>query len=62
MDRLIFCSGPSAICTAAGKDFTGTEPPLLAVSTNGVNTWQIASVTNLPATGDFLGAAATGGK
>jgi hypothetical protein len=55
-------SGPSAICTAAGRDFTGTGPPLLAVSTNGANTWQIASVTNLPATGNFLGAAATGGK
>jgi len=32
-------SGSSAICTAVGADYTGNEPPLLAISADGGATW-----------------------
>ena len=53
-------SGSTAVCTAVGTDATGSSPPLLAVSTNGGNTWAVKSVAGLPVTGDFLSTSCTG--
>lgn len=52
-------SGSSAICIAAGEDDTGSTAPLLAISTNGGNTWATTTVAGLPAAGAFLGSAAS---
>ena len=53
-------SGPAAVCTAAGTDGTGSEPPLLIVSTDGANTWAVRSVLGLPASGIFRTTICTG--
>lgn len=53
-------SGSTAICTAAGQDHTGSQPPLLAVSVDGANTWTVKSITGLPTNGSFAAASCTG--
>lgn len=53
-------TGSTAICTAAGQNFNGSQPPILAVSTDGGNTWTTKSVTGLPTAGFFNSASCTG--
>jgi hypothetical protein len=53
-------SGPSAICTAAGEDYTVGQPPLLVVSTNGGVSWGVPTITGLPAYGTFYASSCTG--
>jgi len=53
-------NGVSAICTAAGLNASGLFPPLLAVSTDGGNTWGVENIVNLPTSGIFNGTSCTG--
>lgn len=55
-------NGSTAICTAVGQDGTGSTPPILAVSTNGANTWAVTPITGNPVTGILYAAGATGGS
>jgi hypothetical protein len=55
-------SGSTAICTAAGQDYNGSTPPLLALSTDGGNTWAVKFVPAFPASGAFNGAGAASGS
>ena len=53
-------SGSSAICVAAGYDYTGTAPPLLVVSTDGGATWSKITPTGLTTSGFLNASGATG--
>lgn len=52
-------SGLSAICIAVGFNSTGTQPPLLVISTNGGMTWSVPTISGLPANGEFYSASCT---
>jgi photosystem II stability/assembly factor-like uncharacterized protein len=53
-------SGSSAICTAVGQDYTGTQPPLLLSSKDGGTTWAVKSVSDLTKDGYFNATSCTG--
>ncbi len=52
-------SGSNAICVATGQDETNGSP-VLAVSTNGGNTWALKSISDAPFGGIFIGVSCTG--
>ncbi|MDR3478368.1 MAG: hypothetical protein P4M14_10090 [Gammaproteobacteria bacterium] len=54
-------SGTNTVCVAAGQSFSGSAPPILAVSTDRGNTWAQPTVLGgLPTAGYFRGVNCTG--
>lgn len=53
-------NGATALCVGAGSDFTGTDTPLVVVTTDGGSSWTVKNITGAPSGGDLFGADCTG--
>lgn len=50
----------SSAALAVGQDFTGSEPPLLAKSIDGGNTWAVQNIPGIPPSGMLFGSMCSG--